>query len=128
MAVMLTKLSSKIIFRTNSILKQRQRCEELASARSTPSHDRHPADFLENDKRPPISGDLLLRLQYARLDAACWSYVGNLIPQKQKAQPLSGRWAQSILHPFSPLELGGACGVPTAASDVYRTKGTRRKG
>jgi len=73
MALMVTKLSSKIIFRSNSILKQRQRCKEFASARRTTTHDRNPTDFLENDKCPPISGYLLLRSQNARLEAAPWS-------------------------------------------------------
>src|SRR5215472_10800187 len=86
MALMVTKLSSKIIFRTSRILKQRQRCEELASARRTPCHDRNPADFLDNDKRPPVSGDLLLRLQHARLDAA--RKLKGLSPPSPKATGL----------------------------------------
>src|SRR5215472_1903540 len=104
MALMLTKLSSKIIFRTSSIPKQRQRCEELASARGTPSHDRNPADFLENDKRPPISGDLLLGLQHARLDAAMIgalesaTYIGKSHPAKAKSPTVE--WPVDTICPL----------------------------
>ena len=68
MALMVTKPSPKIIFRTNRIMKERRWCKEFASARRTTSHDRNPAEFLENDERPPFGGDLLLRSQHARLE------------------------------------------------------------
>src|SRR5215472_16207063 len=76
MAVMVTELSPEVIFRTRRIMKQCRWCKELASARRTTSHDCNPAEFLENDKRPPIGGDLLLRSQHSRLDAARMTKIG----------------------------------------------------
>jgi|SRR5215831_8816076 len=76
MAVMVTELSPEVIFRTRRIMKQCRWCKELASARRATSHDRNPAEFLENDKRPPIGGHLLLRSQHAPLDAARMIKIG----------------------------------------------------
>ena len=96
MALMFTELSPKIIFRTNRIMKESRWCKELTSAGSTTSHDRSPIDFLENDKRPPVGGDLFLRSQHARLDAAplvLRAYFGEgaeMYPSGRKFTPKAG--------------------------------------